>query len=133
MVDDELPTGKEIVATHDELEEVYDLKYKGARVAAPRLDLKRIVQDARDHDDAYLLRNIITAHLFEDANKRTAWTTILDYLDRHSLEPAKTEKEETDPVLNAIRAFEIEGILNGLKRGISSPSWFVRKWSVIRR
>ena len=129
MVDDELPTGKEIVATHDELEEVYDLKYKGARVAAPRLDLKRIVQDACDYDDvydraAYLLRNIITAHLFEDANKRTAWTTILDYLDRHGLEPAKTEKEETDPVLNAIRAFEIEGISEWLETGDIDESKF---------
>lgn len=122
-VTDELPTANEIITTHKELEEIYDLKYRGIRVAAPRIKIRRIIRNAAEYGDdpydraAYLLRKLITSHYFEDANKRTAWTTILDYLDRHGLEPAKTEKGDTEPVLKAIRAFEVEELSEWLETG----------------
>lgn len=129
MVDDELPTGKEIMATHEEIEEDYDLKFKGVRVAAPRIKFKRIVREARDYDDVYhraafLLRKIVTAHYFEDANKRTALATVIDYLGRHGLKPAKTKKEETKPVLKAIRAFSVDELAEWLESGEIAESKF---------
>lgn len=127
---DKLPTGQEIMATHEAIEEDYDLKYKGVRVAAPRIKFKRIVQDARDdYNNAYdraafLLRKIITAHYFEDANKRTALATVIDYLGRHGLQPAKIEEKEAEPVLKAIRKFSVKELSEWLETGEIDESKF---------
>ncbi len=123
MIRGKLPSGRQIVATHDELEEEYDLDHEGAAVPNPAVHYSEIVKETRDnhfhpHDRAaYLLRRLITAHYFEDANKRTAWMTIRDYLDRHGLEPAKTDKEDTEPILNAIRAFSVDELSEWLETG----------------
>lgn len=122
MSDDTLPTADEIMATHEEIEEVYDMKYRGVRVAAPRIKFKRIIRNAREQNTvydraAYLLRKMITAHYFEDANKRTAWATVRDYLNRHGLKPAHTDQENTEPVLKAIRAFDVDELSEWLESG----------------
>lgn len=111
------------MATHDEIEEDYDLDHEGASVTHPAVHCSDIVREARDNRfnpydrAAYLLRRLITAHLFEDANKRTSWLTIRDYLNRHGLKPAKTKKEDTEPVLNAIRAFDVDELAEWLETG----------------
>jgi len=46
-VSDDLPTPEEILATHEEIEEAYDLTHRGTRVAAPRLTLRELL-DALD-------------------------------------------------------------------------------------
>lgn len=79
MTDDDLPTPDEILAIHEEIEDAEDMRYRGTRVAAPRLNLRELLDEARDLDGvfyraAFLLRKLITGHLFEDGNKRTAWT-----------------------------------------------------------
>lgn len=118
------------MATHDELEKDYDLDHEGASVPNPDVHFSEIIRETRDnHYDpydraAYLLRRLITAHLFEDANKRTAWLTIRDYLNQHRLEPAKTKKEDTEPVLNAIRSFDVDELAEWLETGEIDESKF---------
>lgn len=66
----------------------------------------------------------MTAHYFEDVNKRTALATVIDYLGRHGLKPAKTKKEETKPVLKAIRAFSVDELAEWLESGEIAESKF---------
>ena len=61
----DLPTPNEIMATHEEIEAQYDLKYRGTRVAAPRLVLRRLLEEAEElsgeyPQGAFLLLNLIT-------------------------------------------------------------------------
>ena len=114
------PTPEQIIATHQEVEDTYDLKYTGARVAAPKLKLKRI-QERNDLETlylkaAFLLRKLITSHLFEDGNKRTAWLTTRKYLDEYGEEPAE-RGPETAHVLRRIRRYDIEEIAEWLETG----------------
>lgn len=62
-------------------------------MVAPRLKIERLLEEIDDVDGLYLhaayrLRKLITAHFFEDGNKRTAWAVTLEYLERNSEEPA---------------------------------------------
>jgi prophage maintenance system killer protein len=88
---DGLPTPAEVLAMHEEIEEEYDLKYKGTRVAAPKLELREnVIEQAAEYDDpwhraAVLLFGIPSVHVFEDANKRTAWAVTMEYLDGQGL------------------------------------------------
>lgn len=121
MPDDSLPSIDEILATHEEIEEAYDLKYRGIRVAAPRGTLRDILSGAREYDDIYLraahlLRKLITSHIFEDGNKRTAWVVTREYLDRYDIEPA-VRSEEVERVLRRIRRYDIDEIAAWLDAG----------------
>lgn len=51
MADETLPVPEEVLAIHDEIEDEYDLKYTGTRVAAPKLDLREIRDNAGEFDD----------------------------------------------------------------------------------
>jgi long-subunit acyl-CoA synthetase (AMP-forming) len=64
---------------------------------------------------AALLRKIITAHYFEDANKRTGWATTRKYLENHREAPA--DRERVERVLRNIRSFSVEEIAEWLKTG----------------
>ncbi|ELY38619.1 hypothetical protein C497_06754 [Halalkalicoccus jeotgali B3] len=97
--DGTLPTAKDIVTVHDEIDEEYDLKYKGARVASPRLELRPHTRKAAEYDDVYiraafLLRKVVTAHVFEDGNKRTAWNVATSYLEQAGAQRADTDVAE---------------------------------------
>lgn len=121
MTDDALPEPEEVLTIHEEIEKEYDLKYRGVRVAAPRLKIKRILREAREYDDVYmraafLLRKLLTAHFFEDANKRTAWTTMQVYLERYGEEPAE-RGERAVRVLRRIRRYEVDEIAEWLETG----------------
>ena len=102
---DDLPTPKEIIAMHEEIEEAYDLKYKGERIAAPRLKLREdVVDPAAEYDDpwhraAVLLFGIQRAHVFEDANKRTAWAVTMEYLNDQDL---AVDFQQDDDVIEQI-------------------------------
>ena len=120
-MDDDLPTPAEILATHEEIEKAYDLKHRGARVAAPRLKIKRLLRDVEQRDEVYpragqLLRDLVTSHFFEDGNKRTAWITMREYLDRHGEQPAETG-EGAERVLRRIRRFDPDEIAAWLETG----------------
>lgn len=123
MIRDRLPSGKQIVENHDWLEQTFDLDHKGAAVTHPDIHCSEIVRESRDNHfapydrAAYLLRRLITAHLFEDANKRTGWMTTREYLNRHGLKPAKTDKDDVEPVLNSIRSFNVDELSEWLETG----------------
>lgn len=113
------PTPEQIIATHQEVEKEYNLKYTGTRVAAPKLKLKRILQEGNDHETlylraAFLLRKLSTSHLFEDGNKRTAWLTTRKYLDEYGEEPAD-RGPETAHVLRRIRRYNIKELAEWLE------------------
>lgn len=122
MTDDEtLPSPAEILAIHDEIEAEYDLKYTGARVAAPRLKLERILDETAEHGDvwlraAFLLRKVLTAHYFEDGNKRTAWVTTRTYLEANGLEPAE-RGADAERVLRRIRRYDVDELAEWLETG----------------
>ncbi len=121
MDDSRLPTPEEILVTHEEIEEQYNMKYTGTRVAAPKLKLRRILRETAKHDGVYtraafLLRKLITAHYFEDGNKRTAWVTIREYLQKHDETPAE-RGEDSGKVLRRIRRFDVEEIEIWLETG----------------
>jgi len=65
---------------------------------------------------AALLRKILTAHLFEDANKRTSWAVTVLYLDDRSAEPSK-RGEQAEKVLKRIRCYRVEEIAEWLANG----------------
>ncbi len=117
----DLPTPDEIIATHEEIEEQYDLKYRGARIAAPTLVLRRLLEEAEKlsgkyQQAAFLLRKLITEHIFEDGNKRTAWVTTREYLQSVDRRPAETG-DRVPRILRRIRRYEIEEIAEWLETG----------------
>jgi len=118
----DLPTADEVIEIHDEIEEQYDLKHTGAAVASPWLELRDILEDIEEYEGTYLraaglLRHILTAHLFEDGNKRTAWTTTVLYLEDHDTEPAVRDTDEAERVLKRIRRFDVDEIADWLADG----------------
>lgn len=119
--DDQLPSPDEILVAHEELEDTYGMKYRGTRVAAPKLDLRDILDAVGEYETvslraACLLRKLISAHLFEDGNKRTAWVVTREYLDRHGLEPA-APRAEVERVLRRIRRYDVSEIAAWLADG----------------
>lgn len=117
----DLPSPDDILNAHNEIEEAYDMKYTGTRVASPRLELKEMLEDVDEYGPVYkraacLLRRIITDHIFEDGNKRTAWVVSREYLLRYGIEPA-VNPEEVERVLRRIRRYEIEEIADWLNTG----------------
>lgn len=121
MSDLDPPTPEQIIAAHDEIEREYELAYTGTCVAAPKLKLRRIVTEAADQDDLYasaacLLRDLITAHVFEDGNKRTAWMVTRGYLDRNGVTPPEHDVS-AERVLRRIRRYEVDEIATWLAEG----------------
>lgn len=59
MVDDDrLPSPQEILDTHDEIEQAYDMKYRGVRAPLPRRKLQRAIDGSDQYDDVYVGRRI---------------------------------------------------------------------------
>lgn len=117
----DLPKPDEILAIHKEIEKEYAMKYTGTRVAAPRLNLRDIRREVGEYDDLYmraacLLRKLITAHLFEDGNKRTAWTVTTTYLERAGAKRAESSVG-TERVVRSIRKYEVDELAEWLKTG----------------
>ena len=85
---------------HEEIEAEYDLKYERMRIAAPKLRLQEKVVDpaveygGQWHRAPVFLFGILSAHVFEDANKRTAWAVTIEYPNRQGLS-AELSQEET--------------------------------------
>jgi len=121
-IGEDLPTSEDIVGVHDKIERIVNLKYTGARVAVPKLEYRRLLEEVDEYDGVYyraaaLLRKITTAHYFEDANKRTAWVTTRTYLEEQGERPAETEIERVDHVMKSLRSYTIEEIAEWLETG----------------
>ena len=124
MTDDDLPMAKEIIAMHEEIEEAYDLKYKGIRVAAPKLKLREGVLDpAMEYDSpwyqaAVLLFGIQSTHVFEDANKRTAWAVTIEYLNEQGLTVNLPQDDDiVERIVRRAGLFDIEELAEWLETG----------------
>lgn len=121
MEDETLPSPEAVLAIHEEIEDEYDLTYTGASVAAPKLELREIISEAGRYDDLYmragcLLRKLVTAHLFEDGNKRTAWSTTELYLEFNDTQPAE-RGESVERILTRIRRYDVAEIADWLETG----------------
>ena len=109
---DDLPTPAQIIAAHDRIEELYDLKYTGTMTAAPKRTLRReVLEPAAKHDDPYrraatLLWKIESTHVFEDANKRTAWAVTENYLRENGIEPSPDD-ELVERVVRRVGLFDV--------------------------
>lgn len=117
----DLPSPADIIAAHDEIEKAYDMKYTGVRVAAPKLKLRRILRTVEEEEGLYdraarLLRDLITRHLFEDGNKRTAWAVTNEYLARQGETPAVTGPP-AERFLLRIRRYNADEIAEWLETG----------------
>jgi death-on-curing family protein len=99
--DNDLPTPQDIIDVHDRLEDQYDLKHKGTMKAAPKAKLRReVIEPAQERENPYqraavLLFKIQSVHVFQDANKRTAWAVTVRYLERKEIKPEFTQSDET--------------------------------------
>jgi death-on-curing protein len=124
MTDDDsnLPDANDIIEVHGQIEEQENLTYTGSRVASPWLRLREdVIEEAEKRDGIYpraaaLLRKTITRHVFEDGNKRTAWTATVLYLEEQDTEPA-VRGMDAERVLRRIRRYDIEEIAEWLKSG----------------
>lgn len=124
MTEDELPTAEEIMAVHEQLEEAYDLKHTGTMKAAPTLKLRRdVLEEAAEYDTVYLraavlLFKIPSIHVFNDANKRTAWTVTQEYLDRCGIDPEVPQDAETvEQIIRRAGLFSTEELAHWLETG----------------
>ncbi|WP_181685112.1 Fic family protein [Halorhabdus salina] len=117
-----LPTPSEIIEIHEEIEESYGLKYTGISAYFPEQTLSNVLSDVAAYDGihlraAALLKRLISVHIFEDGNKRTAWTTTRLYLDQYGAEPAVQETEHVATVLRCIQRLDIEELAEWLSNG----------------
>ena len=124
MSEDDLPTPAEIIAAHDQLEEAYDLKYTGFLKAAPKSKLRRnVIKPASEYDDPYyvaavLLFEIQSVHVFNDANKRTAWTVTMEYLNRNGIDPVFGQDRQTvEKIVRRAGLFSTDELAHWLKTG----------------
>ncbi len=86
MTEDELPTVAEVHEVHDLIVQEWDLDHPGTRAVTPDRRLESILDDVADLDGDYrraaaLLWRLANAHVYEDGNKRTAWTVAETYLN----------------------------------------------------
>jgi prophage maintenance system killer protein len=110
---EELPTVEEIHAIHTLIEEQWDLSHRGTRAVRPDETLASILDDVRDFDGEYrraaaLLTRLADAHVYEDGNKRTAWTVAETYLNETGHEAAPADEEAKRVLLNRGRFEESE-------------------------
>jgi len=123
MTDDPyLPTPSEIIEIHEEIERAYGLDHRGVSAHFPEETLGSVLSDVRDHDDVYcraaeLLRGVISAHVFADGNKRTAWTVTRLYLDDHDAGIIVEDTEHIESVLKRVRRFDTDEIADWLSNG----------------
>lgn len=121
-IGEDLPDSERIIEIHDRIEDEFDLTYTGAAVAAPRLQFEELLAEVDEYEGEYqragaLLRKIITAHYFEDGNKRTGWMTTREYLDDHGHAPAELEPDRVAHVLKSIRSYDVTEIASWLEDG----------------
>lgn len=121
--DDRLPAPQEILDTHEELEVAYDMKYRGIRTPFTRRKLRSVIDGAAEDEDAYdraafLLKRLISIHVFEDGNKRTAFVVVIEYRWRHGLAVAVTPHDNEAPqILRSIGRNEVDELGTWLRSG----------------
>ena len=110
---EELPTVEEIHTIHELIEEQWDLSHRGTRALFPDRTVASILDDVSALDGEYrravaLLNRLADAHVYEDGNKRTAWTVAETYLNQAGYEAAPTDEDAEQVLLNRKRFDEAE-------------------------
>lgn len=122
MASGALPSVANIRRNHDLIVEEYQLDNPGVEDPFPDRKLQEILDEASEYDDVYLraatlLREIAAVHIYADGNKRTAWITTIEYLDRLRIEPAEEGPEQVDRVARALSRFQVGEIAQWLETG----------------
>ncbi|WP_160135295.1 Fic family protein [Halococcus salsus] len=124
MENSDLPTARDIIDVHSRIERIYDLKYEGLRSRTPTRTLREKALDpVREYDDVYhraaaLLFGIQSAHVFEDANKRTSWAVTITYLRENDCSPSfEQDGELVEGIIRSIGYFDTETVANWLETG----------------
>jgi len=113
------PTRELLVWIHDKMIEKFG-GHKGVRRSLDLFDL--ILKDVRLTDGTYrkaavLLTRLIAAHIFEDANKRTAYTLTKTFLEMNRAPMRITNEEEALKFLRKIREYHLDQVEEWLKHG----------------
>jgi len=107
---------------HDLIVEEYQLNNPGIDDPFADRKLQEILDEASNFDDVYfraatLLREIAAVHIYADGNKRTAWITTVEYLDRRGIEPAEDSPEQVNRVNRALSRCQTGEIAQWLETG----------------
>lgn len=113
MAVENVPTVEDIHAIHELIEEQWNLSHRGTRAVLPDQTLASILDDVRDLDGDYrraaaLLNRLADAHVYEDGNKRTAWTVAETYLNETGKEAVPSDEVAERVLLNRGRFDEAE-------------------------
>lgn len=122
MASEDLPSVENIHRNHDLIVEEYHLDNESIDDPFPDRKLQDIIDEASEYDNPYLraatlLREIAAVHIYADGNKRTAWITTVEYLDRLGTEPTEVAAKKVNRVTRALSRFQVEEIAEWLKTG----------------
>ncbi|MEE6211144.1 Fic family protein [Salarchaeum sp. III] len=117
-----LPSVDEVHTNHDEIVAEFDLDNAGVDGFFPDEKIREVIADARDEPTiskraAALLCGLPSLHVYEDGNKRTAWLTVVEFLDRHGREPAEVDPETVEVVMKSISRYNVSEIAQWLSNG----------------
>lgn len=120
MADGTLPTVDDVFAIHEDIVNDYGLPSDTSR-PLPRNPIESVLDDARELDDDYrraatLLRGIANANVFEDGNKRTAYTTARTYIEVAG-ENIAPSIEQRVVVMRHFKRFDVDELATWLETG----------------
>jgi death-on-curing protein len=121
VTDDAPLTAEQIHWIHEQVVSAYDLAHDGTRHPSTDGVLDRLVTDAAEFDDpcrqgGTVLRRLITAHVYVDGNKRTAWVAAIKILDTADERDA-VKREEAPDVLRNVSRFDVDELTAWLRDG----------------
>ena len=116
--DEKLPTVEDVFAIHDDLVDQYGLP-PGTGRPLPHRPIESAIEDAAEESNHYrraaiLLRRIGTAHVFEDGNKRTAFTTAGYYLRHVGCDVAPSQAQAA-VVMQHFKRFDVDELAEWLR------------------
>lgn len=118
--DDIFPTVDDVLAIHEDVVRDYGIP-PGTRHPLPKRPIQNALDAAREVDDPYhraavLLRKLANAHVFEDGNKRTAYSTARTYLKAVGETPAPS-KQQRVVVMKHFKRFDVDELADRLRTG----------------
>lgn len=128
MPEDDLLSVADIYAVHEEVVDRWELTYAGTRGPLPDQRLQTIIEDAHEETDPYvfagtLLRNLATAHVFEDGNKRTSWVVAKTVL-RERGKTVAPSGQRIATVMKHLKRYDVDELATWLETGQIDDSRF---------
>jgi len=111
----------EIKWIHERVVTTYDLHNPGMGHPQGEMILKNILATASSSSDAYeqaaiVLNKLISVHVFEDGNKRTAWLAVVKLLSEYDEQPSP-DRSEVARVLRHIARYSTAELATWLRSG----------------